>query len=108
MRPAANPNESAERKNSFIGSEIAIANARPELLPEAGAQRTLEAVSSRPSFGPRLVATLYAGCSFAHHLPLWARRTHLVGLEEHVADAQNRRWYAVLCALLDNNANNVF
>ena len=26
-------------------------NARPELLPEAGAQRTLEAVSSRPLFG---------------------------------------------------------
>jgi hypothetical protein len=27
------------------------ANARPELRPEAGAQRTLEAVSSRPLFG---------------------------------------------------------
>ena len=26
-------------------------NARPELLPEAGAERTLEAVSSRPLFG---------------------------------------------------------
>ena len=26
LRPAANPNESAERKNSFIGSEIAISN----------------------------------------------------------------------------------
>jgi hypothetical protein len=26
-------------------------NARTELLPEAGAQRTLEAVSSRPLFG---------------------------------------------------------
>ena len=29
-------------------------NARPEPLPEAGAQRTLEAVGSRPLFGPRL------------------------------------------------------
>jgi hypothetical protein len=26
LRPAANPNDSAERKNSFIGSEIAISN----------------------------------------------------------------------------------
>src|SRR5262245_28730241 len=26
LRPAANPNESAERKNSFIGSEVAISN----------------------------------------------------------------------------------
>jgi hypothetical protein len=32
-----------------IGSHI---NARPELLPEAGAERTLEAASSRPLFGP--------------------------------------------------------
>jgi hypothetical protein len=31
-----------------IGNHI---NARPELLPEAEAQRTLEAVSSRPLFG---------------------------------------------------------
>jgi len=30
-------------------------NAGPELLPEAGAQRTLEAVSSRPLFGAEYV-----------------------------------------------------
>ena len=32
-----------------------VPNARPELLPEAGAQRTLEAVSSRPLFGAEYV-----------------------------------------------------
>jgi hypothetical protein len=34
--------------------QLQVPNARPELLPEAGAQRTLEAVSSRPLFGEPL------------------------------------------------------
>ena len=48
-------------------------NARPELLPEAGAQRTLEAVSSRPLFGPvtasmtqRLVQMRFYGTIFLY------------------------------------------
>ena len=35
-------------------------NARPEPLPEAGAQRTLEAVGSRPLLGGRLGQALFA------------------------------------------------
>ena len=38
-------------------------NARPELLPEAGAERTLEAVSSRPLFGPYAAAQCFLRAS---------------------------------------------
>jgi hypothetical protein len=38
-------------------------NARPELLPKAGAQRTLEAVSSRPLLGMRWFRILDASHS---------------------------------------------
>jgi hypothetical protein len=44
-------------------------NARPELRPKAGAQRTLEAVSSRPLFGSYTAVRPYNGYTLPQRLP---------------------------------------
>src|SRR5207237_783216 len=68
----------------------------------------LRATRMLNTLGAGLSPTHGSGCSFVQLLLSLTRSAHLVWLESHVADANHRSRYPVLCALVHNHADEVF